>query len=289
MSRAGKGEPRRLAVLGSPIGHSKSPTLHAAAYAMLGLPWAYSSIEVGTDELADFVRSRGPEWRGLSLTMPLKREVLPLLEEMDDLVRLVGTANTVLFDSGRIRGFNTDVYGLVAALRALGIVTPRLVHVVGGGATAASAIVAAHELGAGRGLVSTRSPQKAGPLIGLAERLGLDLTVGGLEFGRADEQPDVVISTLPGATKLEGEFPLELRRDTPLLDVSYEPWPSPLAASWLSVGGRVSSGLEMLAHQALAQVRIFVGGDPTRELPGDAAVLEAMRASIGLTASATTA
>jgi shikimate dehydrogenase len=119
--------------------------------------------------------------------------------------------------------------------------------------------------------------------------VGVDLTVGSLEFRQLDGQPDVVISTLPGGTALEVEFPPELRRGAPLLDVSYEPWPSPLAASWLSVGGRVSSGLEMLAHQALAQVRIFVGGDPTLELLGDAAVLEAMRASIGLPASATTA
>ena len=110
----------RLAVLGSPITHSKSPLLHAAAYAELGLDWQYDAIEVTGDTLAEFVSSRGPEWRGLSLTMPLKRDVLPLLDSRDDAVELTGVANTLLFGAAR-RGFNTDVYGITEAFRANGV------------------------------------------------------------------------------------------------------------------------------------------------------------------------
>ena len=276
-------------MLGAPIAHSKSPVLHRAAYALLGLPWSYDAVRVGADELAGFIRSRGDDWRGLSLTMPLKRAVLPLLDEADDLVGLVGTANTVLFDRGRILGFNTDVHGLIAALRAIGVLAPRRVRVLGAGATAASVLVAVNHLGAESVVVATRSPQKTAPLIALAKRLGQDVTIESLEFGGWDDPPDVVISTVPGGTTLDVEFPEQLRRDTALLDVSYDPWPSPLAAAWLSVGGRASSGLEMLAHQALAQVRIFVSGDPQTALPEEAAVLAAMRESIGLPPSAATA
>ena len=275
-------------MLGAPIAHSKSPLLHRTAYELLGLPWSYEAIRVGADELAEFIGSRGADWRGLSLTMPLKREVLPLLDQADDLVDLVGTANTVLFDSGRIRGFNTDVYGVIAALRAIGVLAPQRVRVLGAGATAASVLVAVNQLGAQTVVATTRSPQNAGPLIALAGRLNQDVAIEGLEFRGWDRPPDIVISTVPGGARLNLEFPEQLRRAAPLLDVSYDPWPSPLAIAWQSVGGRVSSGLEMLAHQALAQVRIFVGGDPETVLPGEAAVLAAMRKSVGLPPSAET-
>lgn len=104
-----------LAVLGSPIAHSLSPTLHAAAYDALDLPFTYGRHEVASGGLAAFVAGLGPEWRGLSLTMPLKREVLPLLDRTTPLVDELGVANTVAFrleGSTLVRaGANTDVQG----------------------------------------------------------------------------------------------------------------------------------------------------------------------------------
>src|SRR5665213_2310866 len=102
---------RKLAVLGSPIGHSKSPLLHRAAYRALGLDWVYDTADVSEETLADFLAGLGPEWRGLSLTMPLKQSVMPLLDEADHLAEQTGGANTVLLDDGAVRGFNTDVSG----------------------------------------------------------------------------------------------------------------------------------------------------------------------------------
>lgn len=285
------GQAWHLAVLGQPIAHSKSPLLHGAAYTVLGLPWSYEAIEVGSDDLAGFIRSRDDTWRGLSLTMPLKREILPLLDSADHLVELVASANTVLFDNtvlfgcGRVRGFNTDVYGITAALRAAGVKTFGLVQILGAGATAAAAIAAAAELGADTVAVATRSPQKAGPLITLAERFELDVAVGGFDLRSRNRTPDVVVSTLPGGTALDVEFPVALRESVPLLDVAYDPSPTPLAESWFQAGGQVISGLEMLVHQALMQVRVFVNRDPEVALPQEGTVLQAMRASIGLDAS----
>jgi shikimate dehydrogenase len=141
---------RRAAVLGHPVRHSLSPVLHRAAYAELGLDWTYEAVDVDAADLRDFVRSCGPEWVGLSLTMPLKLAVLPLLDEADETVTLVGAANTLVWRAGRRVGANTDVAGLVAALRERGVGGARVVpyaSVLGSGATAASALAALAALG----------------------------------------------------------------------------------------------------------------------------------------------
>lgn len=273
---------RHLAVLGSPIAHSKSPALHEAAYRVLGLPWEYEAIEVASGGLGRFLDSLDDSWRGLSLTMPLKREALPLLDGAGALVGLVGAANTIVLDGDRRHGFNTDVYGVVEALREAGVARPSHVRLLGAGATAASVVAAVARMGATSVAVSTRSPGKPSELTELAERLGIDLAVGGFEAGARGREPDVVISTLPGGTVLDHELPEELRAAVPLLDVAYDPWPSALARSWQAVGGRAHSGLAMLVHQALMQVRVFMNGHPDTRLPDEQGVLAAMRVAVGL-------
>ncbi|MEY9953395.1 shikimate dehydrogenase [Leifsonia sp. EB34] len=276
---------RRLAVLGSPIGHSKSPALHRAAYAALGLDWSYDQLDVSEDGLSAFLDGLGEEWRGLSLTMPLKQTVIPLLTETDRVAEQTGVANTVLLDGDDISGFNTDVAGIVRALSAAGLEQARYVHVLGGGATAASALVAAAELGAERVDVHVRDLQKSVWLEPLAHRLGLMIRLR--SFAQADRSldvPQLVISTLPGGASTEALYTDSTRRKAVLLDVAYDPWPSVLASSWQAVGGRVVSGLAMLAQQALLQVRIFVSGDVLQPLPDEEGVLEAMLAAVGIDA-----
>lgn len=286
---------RRLAVLGSPIGHSQSPALHRAAYEALSLPWRYESVEVTSEALAAFIDGCGPEWRGLSLTMPLKQTVMPLLDSADRVATLAGTANTLLFkdagseDKGERRlqqGFNTDVAGIVRALAAVGFTEANYVHILGGGATAASAMVAAAELGAERVLLSVRSVERSAWLEPLAHTLGLRIAMRPL--GIADRSliiPELVISTLPGGSDTGTLFTASTRRSALLFDVAYDPWPSDLARAWEEVGGRVLSGLPMLAHQALLQVRVFVSGDPLEPLPNEETVLDAMLEAVGLDAA----
>jgi shikimate dehydrogenase len=273
--------PRRLAVLGSPIVHSKSPALHSAAYDALGLDWEYSAIDVADGGLGAFLEGLDTSWRGLSLTMPLKREVLPLLGERSPLVDVVGAANTVLIEDGMRRGFNTDVAGIVGALSEAGVTSLDDVEILGAGATAASVLAAASQLGASRALVFARTLDKAQGLLPVAQALGLDLAIR--PFGVMDRSstiPSAVISTLPGRTPIDVAFPEEVRASAILLDVAYDPWPSELATSWTGAGGTVVSGLEMLLHQAVAQVRIFVTGREGGELPRETAVLAAMRSAI---------
>lgn len=275
--------PARLAALGSPISHSLSPTLHAAAYQALGLDWRYDAIEVASDGLPTFLDSLDATWRGLSLTMPLKRTVLPLLDSTDAVAQLTGGANTLLLQStgGRrtLSGFNTDVYGIEQSLRAAGVHTIDTAHVLGGGATAASVLVALAGLDARRVLVSVRSPNRATELAQLD--LGIDVVVRA--FGDDDAafaNPDVVVSTLPGHADVDVPFPTAVRTRAVLFDVAYSPWPTTLASRWLETGGTVVPGIDMLIHQAVLQVRIFVSGSVEVPLGDEPAVLSAMSASV---------
>ncbi|WP_348787936.1 shikimate dehydrogenase [Leifsonia sp. NPDC080035] len=281
-----KAPTRKLAVLGSPIGHSKSPALHRAAYGVLGLDWAYEPVDVAEGAIAGFIDGLGPEWRGLSLTMPLKQAVLPLLTETDRVAEQTGAANTVLLDGDEVRGFNTDVPGMVRALQAAGVESARYVHILGGGATAASALIAAAELGAERVDVHVRNLEKSVWLEALAHEAGLMVRLR--SFAQADRSldvPELVISALPGGTSTAAVYTDSTRRRSLLFDVAYDPWPSALAASWQAVGGRVVSGLALLVHQALLQVRIFVSGDPLQPLQGEDEVLAAMLDAVGIDAA----
>jgi len=278
-------------VLGSPIAHSLSPALQQAAYRALGLDWAYTAVEVGTGELDTFLDGLGPEWLGLSLTMPLKHEIQHRLTDLDRIAALTGAVNTVRFSDERLvdtpgqrrtlSGYNTDVPGLVRALAEAGVERASRVTLLGAGATAASALVAAAELGAEFVDVIARTPRRAEALEDLGRGLGLVVTISGLDaVDAADRESDLVISTLPGGTALPTEFPARLRASAPLFDVGYAPWPSALASSWAAAGGTAHSGLTMLLHQALIQVRIFVGNDPFEPLPDEETVLNAMRAAL---------
>ena len=267
----------RLAVLGSPIAHSKSPVIQRAAYGVLGLDWEYEAIEVTEALLPDFIGSRDESWRGLSLTMPLKRDVIPLLDWRAPLVDVVGAANTVLFTDNGIRGFNTDVFGVARSFREAGVGALDVVHVLGAGATAASVIAGVAELGAAHVVVAARTPAKAVPLVGLGRDLGVEVSV--VPWGAVEGVPDAVVSTLPGGEN-DLVFPQAVRRASVLFDVAYDPWPSALALQWADAGGTVIPGIELLLNQAVGQLRVFVGGDPDLGLDDEDSVVAAMRASV---------
>ncbi|MFS0729283.1 shikimate dehydrogenase [Curtobacterium sp. 1P10AnD] len=272
-----------LAVLGSPIAHSLSPTLHAAAYDVLGVPFTYGRHEVASGGLDAFVAGLGPEWRGLSLTMPLKREVLPLLDSTTPLVDELGVANTILFrtvgDRVERLGANTDVEGLVRPVEALGQL-PGEATVLGGGATAASAVTAAVRLGAVLVRVFLRDRAKSRRLVDLAVRLGVSLEVHALT-DLPGTHHGFVLSTLPGGAADQLDL-VPSDPDAVLFDVAYEPWPTVAASRWSEAGGRVLNGLDMLTEQAIGQIRFFLSGDQDQLLPDEAAVRRAMRSAVGL-------
>lgn len=263
-----------LSVWGDPIAHSKSPALHAAAYRVLGLDWEYGRRQVDAAAFADALDGLDARWRGLSLTMPLKEEAFRAAASRDAHAELTGAVNTLLLGDA-IAGYNTDVGGIVDALAEAGITETRSVRILGAGATAASALVAAADLGAESVEISARRPERAAGLIALGERIGISVEARPLDDVAAET--DLTIATLPSGTVLpEGAASALAARGGALFDAAYAPWPSALAAAW--GGATVVSGLGMLLHQAVRQIRIFHHGDPSTALPDEAAVVAAMRA-----------
>jgi shikimate dehydrogenase len=266
----------RAAVLGSPIAHSLSPTLHRAAYRFLGLDWDYTAIECTELEFPGFFASLDGEWRGLSLTMPLKEVVLTVVEDVSDVARAVHSANTV-FRAGPDHPWqatNTDISGMENALREIGVASVTSARVLGAGATARSAIAAIAGLGGSSVVIHARRPEAATAVADLARRLGL-------EPGIADLTPvaaecDLVVSTLPADVAAPWTVCADSAVHTALLDASYHPWPTPLADAWHSHGsGLVASGRDMLVWQALAQVRLMTGANFD-----DASIVSVMRAAL---------
>ncbi len=253
---------RRAAVLGSPIAHSLSPALHRAAYSELGLAdWSYDTIECDEQRLPALLDSLGPEWAGLSLTMPLKRAVLPLLDDSEPLAWEVGAANTVVFAGGQRRGFNTDVGGIVTALSEAGVTADGNVVVLGNGATACSALAALRQMGAADIAVAVRTRARAEPLLAVADRLGVHVRLIALGAELASRPWQLLVSTIPaaGAEPAATQLSAGELAAAAVLDVGYDPWPTPLAAAAAKAGSVVISGYEMLVHQAAGQVELLTG------------------------------
>ena len=265
-------------VLGSPIAHTLSPVLHRAAYAALGLSdWRYDAAEVDEAAFVSFMAGLGPEVRGLSLTMPLKEVAFEVAETVSDRARLAGAINTLVRTPTGWAADNTDIAGIVAALKAAlpdDLRDLDLVHrrsrrtglIVCAGATARSAMIALAELGCVRVTAAARNPTKAlASLSALADRLNLELTVRDLDYWQ-ESKAGFIVSTVPAAG---GAVAAEIlaRHLTNLsgvrmLDVVYADWPTPLASASHAAGATVVSGLDMLVHQAVEQVELMTGRRP---------------------------
>lgn len=257
---------RRAAVLGSPIAHSLSPVLHRAAYAALGIEWTYEAVDVPSGGLRDFLAGCGDEWGGLSLTMPLKVEALPLLQFVEPQARLLGAVNTLLPSGmGEYRqwvGANTDVHGIVAALAEAGATRASTAVIIGGGATATSAMAAVASIGATSPVALVRDRSRAGNLVRAANAMGVRLRT--LSLDKADaiaalHSADVVVSTVPAAAGGEIAARIDGTVSGVLLDAVYSPLKTPLGAAWSARGGQFVVGTRMLLHQAGEQVRLMTG------------------------------
>ncbi len=244
-------------MLGSPIAHSRSPQLHLAAYGALGLDdWTYDRIECTAEQLPGVVSGLGTEWVGVSVTMPGKFAALRFADERTKRAELVGAANTLVRTQAGWRADNTDVDGVTGALgEALGHAV-----VVGSGGTAPAVVVGLVELGAHRITVVARNEEKAAPAVNLAATVGVEASwcdVNGPDLRRVVASADAVVNTVPA--EAAANYASVLATTPVLLDAIYYPWPTPLASAVQAAGGKVISGLQMLLHQAYAQVEQFTG------------------------------
>jgi len=256
-------------VVGQPIAHSLSPSLHRAAYAALGLDWTYDAIEVPPGSLGHVLERERPH--GVSVTMPLKAEAFALARAVSPLAAQVGVANTLVArggpatDGAAAGGYdadNTDVAGVVASLAEAGVtsLSGSTVVVVGAGGTAQAVLVAVATLGCAHVTVVARSVERArAALSGTAERAGLRLDIRELT-AKAFGRPDLLVATTPsGALDEHAESAADARV---VFDVLYHPWPTPLIRAATDRGAVVVGGLSLLVHQAARQVELMTGRSP---------------------------
>jgi hypothetical protein len=259
------------AVIGSPIEHSLSPVIHRAAWAQLGIDgWEYHRLEQDTDSLPGFIAGLGADCAGLSVTMPCKQAVMPLLDVIDPLASAVGAVNTVVPSSGVLAGFNTDVTGIASAVRRAcsmaGCSAPSSALVLGARATASSALAALGELGITSSTVAARRFGGPGSVVAAASRLGVTidqvLWSDAEAVDRAASSADLVISTLPASAADPLAERLRVREGQILLDVVYSPRDTALRRAFENAGGVVAEGTDMLVFQAGAQVQLMTGRSP---------------------------
>ncbi|WP_436527884.1 shikimate dehydrogenase [Actinoplanes sp. HUAS TT8] len=280
---------RRAAVLGKPIAHSLSPVIHRAGFEAAGLTgWTYDAIECAESELPALVAGLGPEWAGLSVTMPLKEAALKLATSATPVAIAAGVANTLIRHAdGGWHADNTDIPGMVRVLREAGVgastgrhaakEAPPRFTVLGGGGTARAALAAASELGAEVVIVVARRPEAIAELEPVAGALGLKLEGAAWSDAPAAFDADAVISTVPkGAADHLADL-VTWRSGTVLFDAIYDPWPTPLAASASAAQVAVVSGLDLLLAQALSQFEQFTGVAEAPEEAMRAALDEAAR------------
>ena len=243
----------KAAVLGSPIEHSKSPLLHQAAYAALGLPWVYERHEVQAGELPGFMRAHAGEYKGLSLTMPLKDEAFRVAETKDASSYATAACNTLVFD-GQWHGFNTDVTGFIEALRYHGMQTAASVCIIGTGATARSAAVAMLQDGVREFHVVGRRAEALASFGSWFASIGGTATMHAWDVAPLDVE--LTISTTTSGATDDRALPPHPRT---LFDVIYAPWPTPYARRWRDANGPVLGGVDLLIHQAAEQVLLMTG------------------------------
>ncbi|GGF35979.1 shikimate 5-dehydrogenase [Marmoricola endophyticus] len=260
MSSAGEAVAVRCAVWGSPVAHSLSPVLHAAAYDALGLAgWEYGRADVDEAGLPAALAALDGSWRGLSLTMPLKRAVIGLLDSVSPVAEAAGAVNTVLLCDGRRTGDNTDVPGITAAVRER-VGDVRSAVVVGGGATAASSLLGLADVGCERVTLVVRDPARAERTVAVAaEHGGVEVAVASLAdvSGLRETSADLLVGTVPGAAWTP-DLLAATAHVPAVFEMVYDGWPTPLAAA-AGTDRVLVSPLDLLVHQAVRQVQLMTG------------------------------
>ena len=263
------------AVIGSPIEHSLSPVIHRAAWAQLGVDgWEYRRLEQDADSLPRFIGGLGGDCAGLSVTMPCKQAVMPLLDVIDPLASAVGAVNTVVPSSGVLAGFNTDVTGIASAIRRAcsqaDRALPTSAVVLGARATASSALAALGELGIVTSTVAASRFGGPGSVVAASSRLGVSidqvLWSDRDAVLRAVSGADLVISTLPAGVADPLAEHMTVREGQILLDVVYSPRETALRSAFERNGGIVAEGTDMLIFQAAAQVQLMTGRAPKTDV-----------------------
>ena len=247
------------AVLGSPIAHSLSPLIHSLAYEYLGLAAQYEAVEVKAGALANYLSQTDKNC--LSLTMPLKEEAMQVADVVSAVAARVSCGNTLSLRDGKWNLTSTDVSGFDNALKMHGIQKADSVLIIGAGATARAAIASVSAITTNVAVVSRNPDREAA----ITKASSISVSYLPWEVTDALNSVDLVINTTPGQAADYFLSGIDKPRGT-LFEVLYHPWPTVISKAWSASQAQVIDGLDLLIHQAIAQVEIFAGITCDREV-----------------------
>ena len=251
------GNDLKAAVLGYPIAHSLSPVLHGKAFELLGIAGSYEAIKVESGGLAQFLKSLGQSYDYLSLTMPLKEEVLDIAKdsgiEVDELAQRIQSVNTLIRKGSGWSATSTDGSGFIKALANAGYDHFNSVLILGAGGTARAVAGALDDI-ADNVAVMGRSVRRNAGIAACFRKVVPEFIVWDDQIDL--RQFDLVVNTTPsGAADLVAEY-IPSKVEGLLFDVLYKPWPTLIARRWSDGGGKVISGLELLLYQGIDQINL---------------------------------
>jgi shikimate dehydrogenase len=260
------GKTRLLALIGHPVSHSLSPAMHNASFVADGLDFVYVCLDVDPDELSAAVRGlKASKLRGFNVTMPHKRAMIPLVDELDEEARISGAVNTVVIEDSGLRGFNTDGGGMVMACQEAGIeLSGKSVLLLGAGGTAAAIAVAFGKAGVGELHIANRTVERAAQLKDELHGTGIK----GLVIHHLDALPDaeIIINATPLGMKEEDPMPVPwdyVREDRAFCDAVYRPGTqTPLVRLARERGVPVVAGDRMLLYQGVLAQKLWTGREP---------------------------
>jgi shikimate dehydrogenase len=263
------GTTQLLGVIGHPVAHSLSPTMHNAAIAALGVNYAYLPLPVAPESLAAAIAGFSAiELQGFSVTIPHKQAIMPLLSEISELARAVGAVNTVYHTANGWGGTNTDVQGFLSPLINLRDWRQSTALVLGNGGAARAVVAACHQLGCPQIWVAGRSPEKLGIFLQSWKEspFGANLSVYGWnELAALLPAADLLVNTTPIGMHPHGQdSPLsslelkQLQQGTIVYDLIYTPRPTQFLQFAQAQGATTLDGLEMLVQQGAAALQLWL-------------------------------
>ncbi len=261
----------KLAVIGDPIAHSKSPQIHETVLQELGLDYEYECVRVGRGGLEKFISyAKNKGMRGFNVTMPHKVDIIPLLDSIDQEAKMYHAVNTVKIEDGKLYGYNTDGKGYIEIISEMGFTCrDKNIVVLGAGGAAATVAMKAAAEGAASVTVLNRSRERSQMLYdNIKEKLGIEITLDGLEtdtITRYCKSCDLLVNGTPlgmhGIDKNFDSFAFfeSMKEGALVSDMIYNPPKTDFLKNAEEKGFKILNGLGMLIYQGLVADEIFLG------------------------------
>ncbi|TSB46794.1 shikimate dehydrogenase [Alkalicoccobacillus porphyridii] len=270
-------------LLGHPVGHSMSPTMHKVAYEQLGLDASYTAYDVTPEKLEEAVRYiRTANISGCNVTIPHKVEVMKYLDEIDEEAVQIGAVNTIINQNGKLKGYNTDGRGYIQSLLStIDTLTGHRVLVIGAGgaARAVVAVLLSHQPESV--VIANRTEKKAEALVQLFTKSDIHLgssSVAGAA-ARLEEFSIIINTTSVGMSPHIEDMPISLERMSPkavVSDLIYNPLETRLLKEAKKRGANTENGIGMFVHQGVLSIQHWTGLTP-KEAPMRKSVIEQLK------------